>query len=65
MASLRKQPITLHVLAGVKGHIGKGRYNGFQAGRHPYVSLVDPDDLVTKNGFRDCLELLQDCPDLD
>ena len=65
MASLQNQPITLHVLAGVKGHIGKGRFNGFQTGDHPYVSLVDPDDMVTPNGFTDCLNLLNSDPKLD
>ena len=65
MASLKNQPITLHVLAGVKGHIGKGRYNGFSVGEHPYVSLVDPDDWATPNGFSDCLKLLTERPELD
>lgn len=65
MMSLRNQPIEVHVLAGVQGHIGKGRVNGFMAGNKPYVSLVDPDDIVTQNGFQDCLKLLQDQPRLD
>jgi len=65
MASLKHQPITLHVLAGVKGHIGKGRFNGFSIGEQPYVSLVDPDDIVTQNGFSDCIKLLQERPELD
>jgi len=63
MASLRNQPIELHVLAGTKGHIGKGRATGFQVGEHPYVSLVDPDDWVTPNGFRDCIKLLNEHPE--
>ena len=64
MASSQNQPIEVHVLAGVQGHIGKGRVNGFMAGKKPYVSLVDPDDIVTQNGFRDCLALLQEHPEL-
>jgi hypothetical protein len=65
MASLRNQPIQLHVLAGTKGHIGQGRATGFGFGEQPYVSLVDPDDWVTPNGFHDCLKLLQSQPQLD
>lgn len=65
IASLKEQPITLHVLSGTKGHIGKGRYHGFSFGQQPYVSFVDPDDLVTRNGFKDCLELLNKQPMLD
>lgn len=65
LCSLRQQPIALHVLPGVKGHIGQGRCRGFSVGTQPYVSLVDPDDLVTANGFRDCLRLLVQQPELD
>ena len=63
--SLQGQPITLHVLAGIRGHIGRARDAGFSIGTNPYVSLVDPDDWVTPNGFVDCLSLLKAFPELD
>lgn len=61
--SLKDEPINLHVVDGIKGHIGKARYNGFIKGNAPYVSCVDPDDLVLEGAFDACLRALKENPD--
>lgn len=60
--SLRNEPITLHLVDGVQGHIGRGRYVGFNQGSHPFVSYVDPDDLVIQGSFSACLDVLKNNP---
>lgn len=57
------EPVKLHVIDGIPGHVGKARVNGFQQGDLPYVSYVDPDDLVISGAFSACLDVLQDRPD--
>jgi Glycosyl transferase family 2 len=61
--SLRDEPITLHEVSGVKGHVGKARANGFRHGESPYVSFVDPDDLVIPGAFQACLDVLEQNPE--
>lgn len=56
--SLREEPVNLHVVNGIVGHIGQGRVKGFALGDAPYVGCVDPDDLVLPGGFSACLEAL-------
>jgi len=63
MASLRDEPIYLHHLDGEVGHIGRGRVNGFMCGSAPYVSYVDPDDLVVPGAFEACVEELEQQPE--
>lgn len=60
--SLRGEPITLYEMPGVKGHVGKGRADGFRQGDSPYVSFVDPDDLVISGAFQACLDALEQNP---
>jgi hypothetical protein len=62
-ASLREEPINLHETPGVKGHIGKARANGFRQGTAPYVSCIDPDDLVIPGAFQACIDALEARPD--
>lgn len=61
--SLEGEPVNLHLVEGVAGHIGKGRAKGFALGTAPYVSCVDPDDLVVAGAFQACLEALESHPE--
>lgn len=51
MDSLKDQPITLHTLPGVMGHIGQGRIAGYSLGTNPWVCYVDDDDWVLPETF--------------
>lgn len=61
--SLAGEPITLHVVDGVPGHLGEARVKGFQQGTSPYVSYIDPDDLVLSGAFGACLDALKNNPE--
>ena len=61
--SLEGESINLHIVKGVKGHIGKGRVEGFNRGTSPYISYVDPDDLVIKGAFQACIDVLDKTPE--
>lgn len=60
--SLHDEPIALHLVEGVQGHIGEGRFAGFHMGASPYVSYVDPDDVVIPGGFAACMRALEQNP---
>jgi hypothetical protein len=60
--SLDVEPINLHLLDGVPGHVGRARANGFRVGHAPYVSCVDPDDLVIPGAFQACIDALEKNP---
>lgn len=62
LETLQKEPINLHVVDGIEGHIGKARYAGFTQGNCPYISCIDPDDLVIPGAFAACLEALEENP---
>ena len=62
-ASLVGEPIHLHLVQGTEGHTGKGRVNGFNQGDSPYVSCVDPDDIVLPGAFQACLDALEEHPE--
>lgn len=61
--SLRDEPVNLHLVDGVVGHIGRGRSKGFGLGNAPFVSCVDPDDLVIPGAFAACMEALEAHPE--
>lgn len=61
--SLAEEPVRLHLIKGVKGHVGAGRIEGFRQGESPFVSCVDPDDLVIPGAFAACIEALEKNPD--
>lgn len=63
LESLQDEPINIHIAEGIPGHIGKARYGGFTQGTSPYVSCVDPDDLVIPGAFAACLEALEAHPE--
>lgn len=63
LESLRDEPVNIHLADGIPGHIGKARYGGFLKGTSPYVSCVDPDDLVIPGAFSACLEALEAQPE--
>ena len=61
--SMENEPIRIHEVEGAPGHIGKGRAKGFALGDSPYVSCVDPDDLVVPGAFAACIEALERHPE--
>jgi hypothetical protein len=61
--SITDEPVNLHLVKGVEGHIGKGRVKGFDMGDSPYVSCIDPDDVVLPGAFQACIEALDDHPE--
>ncbi len=60
--SLRDEPINLHLVEGIPGHIGQGRAKGFALGKAPYVSSIDPDDLIVPGAFQACVDILENNP---
>lgn len=54
-ASLVGHPITVHHLDGTPRDYLGSRLRGFSVGSHPFVSFVDPDDVVLPNAFAICL----------
>jgi hypothetical protein len=44
--------VDVHVLEGIKGHIGQGRAKGYALGNHPYVTCVDDDDYLLPDAFK-------------
>jgi hypothetical protein len=60
--SLANEPVTISILDGVEGNIGKGRRAGFALGNAPYVAYVDPDDWVHPGAFAACTAALDANP---
>ena len=61
-ATLVDEPINLLITEGICGHIGKARAKGFLLGNSPYISFVDPDDLVVPGAFSACIKTLEANP---
>lgn len=55
LASLRDEPVTVHVVDNSGYSVGVGRARGYARGNHPYVSYVDSDDYVLPGCFAACL----------
>lgn len=62
LGSLSGEPVNVHTMVGVRGHIGCGRMAGFALGGAPYVSFVDDDDAVIPGSFQACLTALESDP---
>ena len=56
--SLKDEPVVLHILQGVKDHVGLGRIQGYSQGSCEWVSFVDPDDVVVPGIFNKVLEAI-------
>lgn len=61
--SFRHEPINLHLAEGVPGHIGKARAKAYQLGNAPYLSFIDPDDLIVPGAFQACIDTLDAHPE--
>lgn len=44
-------PVSICMVPGVPGHIGKARAVGYSLGLHPYVTCIDDDDYVLPEAF--------------
>jgi len=56
-------PVELHIVNGTKGHIGKGRAEGYAQGCHPYVTFVDDDDFLLPGAFAQMAEAIKFNPE--
>jgi hypothetical protein len=52
-------PVTVRVVDGVPGHIGKARAAGYALGTEPYVTCVDDDDYVLPDAFAQMIDVLR------
>ena len=55
--------VRVHVLQGVKGHVGEARANGYRQGTAEYVTHVDCDDYIAPNAFAVLKQHLEAQPD--
>ena len=62
--SLKGHPINIHNLDGVVNNMWEGRCRGYRLGTAPYVSFVDPDDIVMPGAFQACLDALESEPEV-
>ena len=62
--SLENHPINIHYLDAIEGDQWTARLNGFRSGKAPYISFVDPDDIVMPDTFKQCLQVLKDNPNV-
>lgn len=62
--SLQNHPINIFNCAGIPNNSPEARRLGYQHGTAPYVSFVDPDDIVSPGVFQKCLDVLENNPDI-
>ena len=65
LQSLEDQSINIHVVGGIKGHIGKGRVLGYSKGESEWVSFVDDDDLAEPQAYQKILNAMSKFPSAD
>lgn len=65
LGKLKFEPVRVHLIDGVKGHIGEGRYRGFNSGASPLVSFIDDDDDIVPGIFDEVLECFNEEPRID
>jgi hypothetical protein len=63
--SLEGHPVQVHLIEGIKNHVGQGRILGFSQGHSDWVSFVDDDDLVKPGAFASVLESIVQFPQAD
>jgi hypothetical protein len=52
-------PVTVRIVDGVPGHIGKARAAGYALGTEPYVTCVDDDDYMLPDAFAQMIDALR------
>ncbi len=55
-------PVSLHVVPGPPGHIGRERARAYALGSYPYVTCVDDDDWLDASAFASLAEALATQP---
>ena len=55
LASLKGEPVNIHLVDAVPGNLGRMRLDGFSRGTSPWVTYVDPDDYITPGAFHRAL----------
>jgi hypothetical protein len=61
--SLKDEPINLHILEGIEGHVGVKRTEGYRLGTAEFVSHVDDDDYIEPGAYQHCIDLLDQHPE--
>ncbi len=62
-SSLEEEPINIFKIPATKGHVGIGRWKGFNSGSAEFVSFVDDDDYIIPGIFQKCFDALDANPD--
>lgn len=62
--SLQNHPINIFNCDGIPNNSPEARRLGYQHGTAPYVSFIDPDDIVLPGTFQKCLDVLEENPDI-
>lgn len=62
LKSLEHPLVTVHMIDGIDGHIGKGRAAGYQQGSNPFVAYIDPDDYLLDRAIDRLLPWLEKHP---
>lgn len=64
LEALLKEPVNVHLVAGVKGNIGAGRAQGYSLGDSEYKAFIDDDDTFIEGIFDTILETMDKYPDI-
>lgn len=64
-ASIAHEPVHVHALDAIDGKMGEARALGFSTGTAPYVSYLDSDDRVVPGTYQQCIDYLDEHPDID
>jgi hypothetical protein len=63
LAQLADEPVNVHVIQGSKDSLNKSRISGYQSGAAPFVTYVDPDDMVQPGAFHKLMAAIHAFPD--
>lgn len=59
LKQLEFEPVRVHLIPGVKGLIGEGRYQGYKRGNSLYKAYLDDDDSIVPGIFDKILECFE------
>lgn len=62
LKSLEHPLVSVYIVDGVEGHVGKGRASGYQQGTQRFVAHVDPDDYLLDEAIDRLLPWLEQYP---
>jgi hypothetical protein len=63
LAQLADEPVNVHVIQGSDNTLNNSRIRGYQSGVAPFVTYVDPDDMIQPGAFRKLAAAIHAFPD--